>query len=122
MIRWFDAALVTAMVATATTTFWVKYDTRGIVEEIRQLERREAAERSAIELFRTDWSLLSQPNRVHALAEAHREELGLRVTEGDQFVSLDGLGAVLDDLAPESIEDAIAGALVDAGIETGAIR
>lgn len=122
MIRWLDATLVMLMVASASITFWIKYDSRRIGEEVRLLERREAAELSAIELHRADWSLLSQPVRVQALVETHSEALGLRVTEGDQFVEAAALAATLDELAPESIEDAIAGAIVDADLLTGSVQ
>ena len=122
MIRWLDAALVGLMACSASVTFWIKYDTRRLSEEVRVLERREAAEQSAIELQRADWSLLSQPVRVQALVEAHSEALGLRVTEGDQFVAAEKIGDVLDELVPESIEDAIAGAMIDADIATGSVR
>ena len=118
MIRWFDAMLIALMVGAATTTFWIKYDAREVRAEIAALERRVATELSAIELNAADWSLLSQPDRLQELVEAHEAELGLRVTAADQFVSLSRLSAELDALAPASVEDALAG-LLD-GIDTTA--
>lgn len=108
MIRWFDAALIGAMVFAAMATFIVKYDAHRVADEIAALERRAEVERAAIELQEADWSLLSQPDRLQELVEAHEEALELRPVEADQFVRLDRLGAELDGLAPESIEDAIA--------------
>lgn len=108
MIRWFDAALISAMVFAAMATFIVKYDAHRVADEIAALERRAEVERAAIELQEADWSLLSQPDRLQELVEAHEEALELRPVEADQFVRLDRLGAELDGLAPESIEDAIA--------------
>ena len=108
MIRWFDALLVAIMVVAAAATFTVKYDAHRVAEEIAALERRAEMQRAAIELQEADWSLLSQPDRLQELIEAHEGELALRPSEADQFVRLDKLSEELDTLAPESIEDAIA--------------
>ena len=123
MIRWFDAALVVMLIVAATITFTVKYDARRIAGEIAALERRAEVERAAIELQEADWSLLSQPDRLQELVEAHEGELALRPVGADQFVRLDQLEGTLDGLAPTSVEDAIA-ALAAEGIDpvsTGAI-
>ena len=123
MIRWFDTALVAVMVATATTTFWIKYDSRKLGSEIAALERRIASETSGLELYAADWSLLSQPDRLQALVAAHAEALGLRPTEPSQFVAAEEAAAVLDALAPTSIEDAIAGIVSEVDeTATGSVR
>ena len=123
MIRWFEASLVAVMVTAATGTFWVKHDARGLRSEIAALDRRIAAEESAIELQRTGWSLLSQPDRLQTLVETHQGDLGLRPTEPSQFVSLAGIGAELDAAAPVSVEDAIASALDGIDLTaTGSVR
>lgn len=108
MMRWFDAALVALAVLIAGVTFWVKHDARRLADEIATLERRIEVERAAIELQEADWSLLSQPERLQELIEAHEEQLRLREPGAGQFVRLDRLGGELDALAPASIEDAIA--------------
>ena len=127
MMRWFDAALVAMMVFAAAVTFWIKHDARRAASEVAALERRIEVERAAIELQNADWSLLSQPDRLQALAEAHENQLGLRTPGSDQFVRLDRLGRELDDLAPASVEDAIAELATEApadvdGTVTGAIE
>ena len=124
MIRWFDALLVAVLIAAATATFVVKHDARQIASEIAALERRAEVERAAIELQEADWSLLSQPDRLQELVEAHEGELALRPVEADQFVRIDRLGATLDELAPASIEDAIATLGADGvdDVQTGAIE
>lgn len=108
MMRWFDAALIALMVFAAGVTFWVKYDARRAAQEVAALERRIELERAAIELQNADWSLLSQPERLQVLVEAHEGDLALRTPTPDQFIRLDRLGGELDALAPASVEDAIA--------------
>ena len=124
MIRWFDALLICAVVASAMATFMVKHDARRVADEIAALERRAEVERAAIELQEADWSLLSQPDRLQELVEAHEGELALRPAEAEQFVRIDQLGETLDGLSPESIEDALA-SLADGGVDpvsTGAVE
>ena len=125
MIRWFDAALVGMMVATASVTFWIKHDSRRIASEIAALERQIGAEQTTMELQNAEWSLLTQPDRLQVLVEEHGEDLGLRPAEAEQFVTLKELEAVLDDAAPVSIEDAIAGQIGGDDLDallTGAIE
>ena len=125
MMRWVDGALVALMVIAAGITFWIKHDTRRIADEIASLERRAEAHRAAIELAKADWSLLSQPDRLQELVDAHDGELALRTATPDQFVRLDQLGAELDRLAPGSVEDAIAAIVGADGVDTtatGSIR
>ena len=121
MIRWFDAALVMMIVMAASITFWIKHDSRRIAAEIEALERRVAGERTAIELQRAEWSLLTQPDRLQALTEAHGEQLGLEPIDADQFVTLEELEAVLDDVAPSSIE-AVLGVEETDDTATGSVR
>ena len=127
MMRWFDAALIAMVVFAGAVTFWIKHDARRAADEVAALERRIEVERAAIELHNADWSLLSQPERLQALAEAHRGELGLGTPRPDQFVRLDRLGEELDAIAPASVEDAIAelSAGADADVDrtvTGAVE
>ena len=124
MIRWFDALLVATLIAAATVTFVIKHDARRVAAEIEALERRAEVERAAIELQEADWSLLSQPDRLQELIEAHEGELALRPVTAEQFVRIDRLEVTLDELSPGSIEDAIA-ALAAGGIDdvqTGAVE
>lgn len=124
MMRWIDATLVALVVFAAGITFWVKYDALRAADEVAALERRLEVERAALELQNADWSLLSQPDRLQELLEAHEDELALRVPTSDQFVRLDRLGAELDVLAPASVEDAIAELSADGLDETvtGSVR
>ena len=127
MMRWFDAALIALMVFAGAVTFWIKHDARRAAEEVAALERRIEMERAAIELQRADWSLLSQPDRLQELADAHAGELGLRTPSSEQFVRIDRLGVELDSLAPASVEDAIDELLAEApnGVDdtaTGSVR
>ena len=128
MIRWFDALLLTVIVAAATITFTVKHDARRIADEVASLERRAELQRAAIELQEADWSLLSQPDRLQELVEAHEGDLALRPVRSDQFVRIDRLGRTLDALAPESVEDAIAALAGDVAtdgidpVSTGAVE
>ena len=122
MIRVYDAVLVGAVIAAASATFWVKYDTRAIASETRSLEKRIAEEESAISLGEAEWSVLTQPDRVQTLVKVHEETLGLRPIEPDQLVTVETLNAELDAVAAASVEAALEGILGTDEVMTGAIE
>ena len=113
MIRWFEATLICLMVAGATATYWIKHDSRNLASEIRVLEQRIHAEQTAIELKKAEWGLLTQPERLAQLTELHGQDLKLDLVTPEQFQTLDQLDALLDQVAPNSIEDALSGAGID---------
>lgn len=78
MFRTLDMALVAVMIAAAAMTYKIKHDAEGRLTEIRKLRVAIQQEKDTIELLRADWSLLTQPVRLQALAERYGEELGLK--------------------------------------------
>lgn len=121
MIRAYDLVLASVVIASASATFWVKYDSRSVQSDIRGLEKRIVEERAAIELGEAEWSVLAQPDRVQALAEIHAEALALRPIDPDQLVTEAALGSELDALVPNSVEEAIADLIEKDLIETDEI-
>ena len=122
MIRAYDLVLVGAVIASASVTFWVKYDSRAVQSEISGLEKRIVEEQAAIELGEAEWSVLAQPDRVQALAEVHADTLALAPIDPDQLVTEATLAAELDALVPNSVEEAIADLIETDDIAVGAVQ
>jgi cell division protein FtsL len=89
IVRTFDIIVVAALLGSATWTFKVKNDSERAHERVAELERQIEREREAVDLLRADWSLLTSPDRLQALVERHREELGLETARPEQFVDIE---------------------------------
>ena len=86
MLRFVNICLVLALVALAYVNYQVKYEARGLDEEILSLNKKIEDERDAIALLRAEWSLLNRPERIERLAEKH---LKLGGTQPQQLLTLD---------------------------------
>ncbi|HYH71132.1 MAG TPA: hypothetical protein VEX16_07480 [Methyloceanibacter sp.] len=71
MLRFVNICLVLALVALAYVNYQVKYESRGIDEEIVSLNKKIEDERDAIAVLRAEWSLLNRPERLQRLAQKH---------------------------------------------------
>lgn len=91
MLRFVNICLVLALVALAYVNYQVKYEARGLDEEIVALNKKIEEGRDAIAVLRAEWSLLNRPERIERLAEKH---LKLGGTQPQQLLTLD---AVSDD-------------------------
>ena len=109
MIRIIDAALIACVVASASATFWVKYDTRAVAAENRKIEKRIAEVEGAIALGKAEWSVLTQPDRLQKLVGIHADTLDLRAIDPSQLSTVAGLRDELDAVAAASVEAALAG-------------
>lgn len=89
MVRTLEFVLIGALIATAGWTFKVKHDGEKIVAGVEALETRIRLEREAIDILKADWSLLASPDRLQALIERHRLELGLDPLQPAQIVTID---------------------------------
>ncbi|GIL01069.1 MAG: hypothetical protein BroJett030_09680 [Alphaproteobacteria bacterium] len=84
MLRTLDIAMIVALIAGATWTFKVKYDSEVALQELTRLERRLQIEREAIEILKADWSLLTSPDRLERLAARYRDDLRLEPARPEQ--------------------------------------
>ncbi|MCY6379903.1 cell division protein FtsL [Hoeflea prorocentri] len=107
MLKTIDFIIIGLMAAAAVMTFHVKYKAEEQVAEIKRLEAEIRLEQDTIDLLKADWSLLVQPGRLQGLVEAHKDELGLEITEPHQIVRPEELPARVRDL-PEPIEEMMA--------------
>lgn len=89
IVRTIDIIMVAALLGSATWTFKVKNDSERAHARVAELERQIAREREAVVLLRADWALLTSPDRLEALVERHREELGLEMARPEQFVGIE---------------------------------
>jgi hypothetical protein len=78
MFRTLDMALVVVMIATAAMTYKIKHDAEDRLAEIRKLREAIAQEEDTIDVLKADWSILTQPARLQALAEQDQDQLGLQ--------------------------------------------
>ena len=72
-----DVVLVAGLIAVVTWTFQVKQASEEALERVTELEKQIAAEKAEIDLLKSDWSLLTSPARLQALAERYSGELEL---------------------------------------------
>lgn len=87
MFRTLDIIMIGALIAGATWTFKVKYDSEVAREELARLERRLQIEREAIDILKADWSLLTSPDRLEKLVTRYQEELLLAPAQPEQVGS-----------------------------------
>jgi cell division protein FtsL len=68
MLRFVNICLVLGLVALAYVIYQVKYETRGLDEQIVALSKEIEAERDSLAMLRAEWSLLNRPERIERLA------------------------------------------------------
>src|SRR5437773_413577 len=86
MLRFVNVCLVLGLVALAYVIYEVKYQARGLDEEIAGLSKDIEAERDGVAVLRAEWSLLNRPERIERLAEKY---LKLAPARANQLVTLD---------------------------------
>jgi cell division protein FtsL len=121
MLRILNTIVVLALIAAAGSVYQVKYESTLQAEKIAKLRNEIRQEKEAIALLRAEWSQLTRPDRIQALASRH---LALKTFDLDQLDRLDKLpdrapppgdpiGDMLDDMEPR---DAIDGAETGDGL------
>jgi cell division protein FtsL len=71
MLRFVNICLVLGLVALAYVIYQVKYESRGLDDEIVSLGKRIDEERDALAVLRAEWSLLNRPERIERLAQKY---------------------------------------------------
>jgi len=87
MMRSLDLILLVGLVAIVVWTFKVNHESREALERVRELERQIAAEKTEIDLLKSDWSLLTNPARLQELVERYSKELELQDVEASQITT-----------------------------------
>lgn len=109
MRRLVSLILVGFMVAGAAYTFEIKRRAENASAEVRQLNRQITQEEETVELYKTDLSVLTQPQRLQELAELHSDELQLETLKVDQIITLEELPQRPIDLSPLQDDDQLGG-------------
>lgn len=91
MLRPLDVAMIAALIAAGSWTFKVKHDSELAMQRVGELERAIAAEREAIDILRSDWALLTSPDRLQRLVERHGGELKLTPLDPERIVRIDDI-------------------------------
>lgn len=105
MFRSFNMFMLILLIAIVTWTFKVKHDSREAHLRIVALEKQIKAQEVEIDLFKSDWSLLTSPKRLETLIERYGEQLGLERARAFQLTDENSLPPLKSELPPEpSIE------------------
>ena len=82
--------LVLTVLVSGFMLYSLEHTTRGLEREIAGLKRGIAEEEEYMRLLNAEWSSLTRPDRLRALAEQH---LGLSTLQARQIVRIEELGA-----------------------------
>lgn len=77
MTRHGPMLLALLVLAIASWTYNVNYDTRAALERVSKLRAQIADERENLQVLRVEWAYLNAPDRLARLVGAHNEELAL---------------------------------------------
>ncbi|NGR08474.1 hypothetical protein G5B41_12985 [bacterium SGD-2] len=117
MFRTRDVAMIAIMLSAAAFTYKTKHDAEALRKRIHTLESQIQAEKDAIDVLKADWSLLVQPNRLQDLAETHEAELGLRLVEPQQIITMQELRNIPFRPAPDIVAQEDKDPTVTGGVE-----
>jgi cell division protein FtsL len=81
--------LVVTLLVSGFVLYSLEHETRGLEREIARHERGIAEETENMRLLNAEWSSLTRPDRLRALAEQH---LGLSTLKATQIVKLEEIG------------------------------
>ena len=71
MMRHLVLISIAAFVVAMLSLFLVKHEVRGLERELAALEHERQSHVEAIRVLRSEWSYLTRPSRLAALAERH---------------------------------------------------
>jgi cell division protein FtsL len=89
MHKFLNAILVVTLLVSGFVLYSLEHSTRGIERRIAKLERGINEEIESTKFLNAEWSSLTRPDRLKALAEQH---LGLKTLEAKQIVKIEELG------------------------------
>jgi cell division protein FtsL len=82
--------LVVTLLASGFVLYSLEHETRGLERDIARHAKGSAEEIENMRLLNAEWSSLTRPDRLRALAEQH---LGLSTLKARQIVKLEEIGA-----------------------------
>jgi hypothetical protein len=110
MIRFLNFLALSAVIASATWAYSVKYETILVAEKLKKRETELRRERDAIQVLSAEWELLNRPARLSVLAkpEAGMQQLSARqvVNARDIPAAQPAKGDSLDSLLTGSLPPA----------------
>lgn len=71
MIKLLHVVAIGALVSSALYAYTIKYETTLEAEQFQKLKAKTQRERDAIAVLKAEWSYLSRPDRLQALADSH---------------------------------------------------
>lgn len=77
-----------AVVLSAATLYRVKTETRSVMNDIKQLERRREATLLRMDALETEWAYLNSPGYLGELVARHSDALKLEERVPDNFARL----------------------------------
>ena len=89
MHKFINFILVVTLLVSGFILYSLEHTTRGIEREIAKYERGIEEETENMRLLNAEWSSLTRPDRLRALAEQH---LGLSTLKAKQIVKLEEIG------------------------------
>ena len=90
MHKLLNLMLVAAVLVSGFILYSLEHTTRGLEREIARYERGIEEETENMRLLNAEWSSLTRPDRLRALAAQH---LGLSTLKARQIVKLEEIGA-----------------------------
>ena len=90
MHKFLNFLLVLTLLVSGFVLYSLEHETRGLEREIARHEKGIVEENENIRFLNAEWSSLTRPDRLRALAEQH---LGLSTLQAKQIVKLDEIGA-----------------------------
>lgn len=92
MIKFFNAVLIAAVLASATVMYSLEHSTRALERETADIRRQIEDKKEGFKLLNAEWSSLTRPERIEQLA---RKYLGLVPAKAVQFVDRESLAREL---------------------------
>lgn len=121
MFRAFDFLMIALMIGMAVWTFKIKHDSQIALDRVAELESRIAAEKTEIDLLKSDWSLLTSPARLQDLVEKYGGDLKLHPMEPSQLASENDLPGYRHEVKPGASPMFDGFVEADRGITTGSL-
>lgn len=100
MTRYFNIALLIAMIVAAAAVYDRKYDAEVAAEKVAELRSEIDREKNTIQHLRAEWAMLNQPARLQQLVERYNDYLQLKPLDVDQLVTVDAVPVRPVDLSP----------------------
>jgi len=89
MHKFLNFVMVVTLLVSGFILYSMEHTTRGLEREIAKYERDIDEETENMRLLNAEWSSLTRPDRLRALAAQH---LGLSTLQAKQIVKLDEIG------------------------------